>query len=199
MSSAVAENQRGQGLRSLTSLVFSSTTGRTIGVALALVCIGAASACERAPGLRRYREVVYVHPSALDSLDVGCSSLPDTLVEPSLAMFDDHDFPDARLVLHNGCRASIGFVAGAHIQRTYRVQVPAGKTLIIRARGEYAGVTTAFDYPATADSSGSNVGRLRIDSLVATQDREVAVRVMLVPKLREEPRTSRVLLSLVVR
>lgn len=139
-----------------------------------------------------------MHPSALDSLDVGCSSLPDTLVEPSLAVFDDHDFPDARLVLRDGCRASIGFVAGAHIQRTYRVQVPAGKTLIIRARGEFAGVTTAFDFPATPDSSASNVGRTRTDSIVADRQRDIAVRVMLVPKLREEPRTSRVLLSLVV-
>jgi hypothetical protein len=114
-------------------------------------------------------------------------------------MLDDHDFPDARVVLLDGCRASIGFVGGAHIQRTYRVQVPARRTLVIRARGEYAGVTTAFDFPATADSTGSNVARTRADSLVATQDREVAVRIMLVPKLREEPRTSRVLLSLLVR
>lgn len=129
-----------------------------------------------------------------------CAQLPDTMAEVATAIVDKGDIPDARIVLDPACsRGSLGYIANAHIQRTYRVKVPAGRTLIARARGEFAGVTMAFDYPATADTSGSNVGRLRIDSLVATQDREVAVRVMLVPKLREEPRTSRVLLSLVVR
>jgi len=168
-------------------------------VAFALVSLGSMLACERAPVARRYREIAYEHPVALDSLDPGCAGLPDTLVEPALAMLDDHDFPDARVVLLDGCRASIGFVGGAYIQRTYRVLVPAGKTLLIRARGEHAGVTTAFDFPATADSTGSNVGRTRTDSIVADRQRDIAVRVMLVPKLREEPRSSRVLLSLVVR
>jgi len=183
--SAHAE-QRGRGLRSPTALVF----------ALLLV-VGCKE--ERRPVVNDTRREVRLLTQAQDS-STSCTQLPDTLAEVATAIIDKGDIPDARVVLDPACsRGSLGYVANALIQRTYRVKVPAGRTLVARARGEFAGVTMAFDYPATADASGANVGRLRVDSIVATQDREIAVRVMLVPKLREEPRTSRVLLSFVVR
>lgn len=178
---------RGRGLRSPTALVF------------ALILVVGACKEDRRPIVNDSRREVRLVTQAQDS-STSCAQMPDTLAEVATAIIDKGDIPDARVVLDPACaRGSIGYIANAHIQRTYRVQVPAGRTLVARARGEFAGVTMAFDYPATADSSGANVGRLRVDSIVATQDREIAVRVMLVPKLREEPRSSRVLLSLVVR
>ncbi|MFN0099277.1 MAG: hypothetical protein ACKVS7_11415, partial [Gemmatimonadaceae bacterium] len=176
-----------RGLRSPTALVFT------------LLMVVAACAEERRPVVNNTRREVRLVTQVQDS-STACTQLPDTLAEVRTAIIDKGDIPDARVVLDPACpRGSIGYTANSHIQRTYRVQVPAGRTLVARARGEFAGVTMAFDYPATADTSGANVGRVRVDSILATQDREIAVRVMLVPKLRVEPRTSRVLLTLLVR
>lgn len=187
MGITASAEPRGRGLRSPTALVF------------ALLMVLAACEEKRRPVVNDSRREVRLVTQVQDS-STACTQLPDTLAEIGTAILDQGDIPDARVILDPACpRGSIGYIANAHIQRTYRVRVPAGRTLIARARGEYAGVTMAFDYPATADTSGANVGRLRVDSLVATQDREIAVRVMLVPKLREEPRASRVILSLLVR
>jgi hypothetical protein len=134
-----------------------------------------------------------------DSLERPCAALPDTLVEIRAATIDRGDFPEARIRLAPECAvASVGFVGLARIPRAYHVQVPAGRTLVARARGEDAGVVLHFDELPQPDTTGA-VSRTAVDSLHVDRAREVAVRVMLVPQLRTEPRQSRVLLSVVVR
>lgn len=130
----------------------------------------------------------------------SCAVLPDTMVELLQAVEDRNDFPDTRLELNPACqRATVVMMAGARLQRTYRVRVKAGQTLVARARGEHASVALAFDYPATPKPDSSNLGRTVVDSLNADADREVAVRVMLVPHVKNEPRESRVLLTVLAR
>ncbi len=190
MSHTASAEPRGRGLRSPTALV--------LALLLPLLLVGA---CDRgakpAPNDTR-RELRLVTQSG-DS-GAACRTLPDTLAEIAMAVVDRGDIPDARLTLDPACaRGTVGYTANAHIQRTYRVRVPEGRTLVARARGEFADVTMAFDFPATADSAGTNVGRMRVDSIRVDETREVAVRVMLIPKLRVDPRTSRVLLTVLVR
>ena len=96
-------------------------------------------------------------------------------------------------------RGTVGFSALARVQRTYRIRVPAGRTLVVRARGEEAGLAIAFDGAVEPDTARTNVGRTRIDSLSVGETREVAVRVMLVPLVKKEPRISRVLVTFVLR
>ncbi len=113
---------------------------------------------------------------------------------------DENDIPDTRIVLADACPRTTVLIQGrARIQRTYRVRVKAGHTLVARVRGEFAPVALAFDYPALPNADSSNFGRYIVDSVKVNADRDVAVRVMLIPKLRADPRESRVLLTVLVR
>jgi len=153
-------------------------------------------ACGRAPAEDSRRELVLRQSPLKTASD--CAALPDTLVEAEIATIDFADFPDARVRLDKACpSATIMFRAVARAAHTYRVHVPKGRTLVARARGESAGVTFAFDFPPSTDSN--KVARTVTDSIVPEAAREVAVRVMLAPQLRDEARASRVLLSLIVR
>jgi hypothetical protein len=130
----------------------------------------------------------------------SCAVLPDTMVELLSARRDQNDLPITRIELDANCpRATVLMTAGARIQRSYRVTVPAGRWLVARARAEDAPVTIAFDYPAAVRGDGRELTRVALDSIRITDTRDVTVRVMLVPRVKEDPRGSRVLLTVLVR
>jgi hypothetical protein len=91
------------------------------------------------------------------------------------------------------------FSAGARIQRTYRVPMRAGQTLVARARGESGPVVLTFDYPAAIARDSSNYGDSVVDSIRVAEDRDVSVRVMLIPRAKDDARASRVLLTVLAR
>lgn len=129
-----------------------------------------------------------------------CGALPDTTAELLAARPDENDLPVTRILLEAACpRASVLFIAGARIPRTYRVHAKAGQTLVVRARGESGPVVLNFDFPAAIAAGGANYGATVVDSLRVTADRDVAIRVMLIPRARDDARTSRVLLTVLAR
>jgi hypothetical protein len=130
----------------------------------------------------------------------ACTTLPDTAGEWAGAQPDRNDLPVTQLVLTPECpRVTVAFRGGPYIERTYKVNVPAGRTLVARARSDSSDVALAFDFPTAPKADRSDLGLLRVDSLTVSETREVAVRVRLTPKLREQPQTARVLLTVLVR
>ena len=193
MNLRLLAGRRGRGFTSPASSAWvrGAVLVRTSALALVLTL-----ACGSPPAEDSRRELVLRQSPLRAATD--CTVLPDTLVEAEIATIDFADFPDARVRLDKACpSATIMFRAVARAAHTYRVHVPKGRTLVARARGESAGVTFAFDFPPSTDSN--TVARTVTDSIVAEAAREVAVRVMLAPQLRDEARASRVLLSLIVR
>jgi hypothetical protein len=129
-----------------------------------------------------------------------CGALPDTAVELLSARRDQNDLPLTRVILDADCpRATVLFSAGARIQRTYRVPMRAGQTLVARARGESGPVVLTFDYPAAIARDSSNYGDSVVDSIRVAEDRDVSVRVMLIPRAKDDARASRVLLTVLAR
>ena len=57
----------------------------------------------------------------------------------------------------------------------------------------------AFDVPPVPDTGNARRPRTVTDSVTLDRGREIAIRVMLSPRLRDEPGDSRVLLSVFVR
>ncbi len=130
----------------------------------------------------------------------SCSTLPDTASEWGIAQQDRNDLPVTILQLPAACpRVTVKYLGAPQIERTYRVVVPAGYTLIARARGDSSSVTIAFDFPTDPKSDRSNVARSVEDSLRVDETRTVAVRVRLVPLIRVEPPTARVVLTVLAR
>lgn len=122
--------------------------------------------------------------------------LPDSAREPELAVPDIRDIPDAPLTLDGACpAATLGTLGLARIERNFRVRVPAGHTLHARARASIGGIVLSVDLPAVPDSARRNVAPVRRDSVVATIDREVILRVLYAPVLRKEPDRAFVTLS----
>lgn len=129
-----------------------------------------------------------------------CAQLPDTTLELLEARPDQNDLPLTRVVLDEACpKATVLFTAGARIPRTYRVPMKAGQTLVARARGEAGPVALTFDYPAGINADSTNFGFSVVDSIRVTEDRDVSVRVALIPRAREAARESRVLLTVLAR
>lgn len=134
------------------------------------------------------------------SVDAQCLVLPDTSGEFDAAQVDRNDFPLTQLLLDATCpRLTVLGTVGVRLERSYRLTVDAGTTLTVRARGEDAPVTIAFDVPATPRDDRSNVASTVVDSLLVTERREVTIRVMPVPPPRAQLLASRVLLSVVAR
>lgn len=158
---------------------------------MALGCDGGANSAERADNSVR---------TVVSSAASACTSLPDTAGEWPGAQRDRNDLPVTQLVLPASCpRISVEFLAGPFIERSYRVRVPAGHTLVARARSDSADLALAIDFPTQPKPDRSNLGLLRVDSLTVTEAREVTVRVALTPKMRAQPTNSRVLLTVLVR
>jgi len=129
--------------------------------------------------------------------------LPDTLDEPDRAVPDLREIPDSPVILSDACPSvTLGTKGLARLERSLRVPMLAGQTLVARARGADVGVVLAFDEPAKADSGRANVRRMVTDSITVTEDREVLVRLTIVPRITRrpelnEPNESFVTLSLV--
>jgi hypothetical protein len=148
---------------------------------------------ERAPNEKR---TITTNPDARTG--GACHVLPDTIAEFAAAVPDANDLPVTRLVLDPACpRVTVLFDAGARIERAYHLTVDSGHTVIARARGESAPVALAFDRPVTARTDTSDTSRQALDSLVVSQTRRVVIRVMLTPRMKVDPRESRVLLTVV--
>jgi hypothetical protein len=129
-----------------------------------------------------------------------CTALPDTASEWASAQQDRNDLPVTVLILPAACpRVTIAYLGGPQIERTYRLNVPANYTLVARARGDSSSVTIAIDFPTEPKPDRSNVALMVQDSIRVAESRTVAVRVRLVPKIRVEPPTSRVLLTVLAR
>lgn len=164
-------------------------------VAAALILLGAASCGDPAqtPADNSVRTVV-------GAVSDGCLLLPDTALVRGLAQQDYNDLPVTRIILPATCpTATITFVGGPYVERTYKVVVPAGRMLVARAVGDSASVAIAIDFPTEPRADRSNVGRVMVDSLAISETREVSIRVRLVPKIREEPPASRVYLTVLAR
>lgn len=133
-------------------------------------------------------------------LDGSCQELPDTLSEIQGAQFDRNDLPDTRLVLDPKCpRVTVLYQAGSRIPRAFRVSVPAGNSVVVRARSEFGGVAMGMNGPADPYADYSNVGRMRLDSVRTDKAQDMVIRVTYAPRLRTDPRQSRVLLTVLAR
>lgn len=168
---------------------------------LSLVCaalvIGCARETQEAPPNDRRTIVAEAGTGADVAL---CATLPDTAVELLSARPDENDLPLTRIALDAACpRATVLFTAGARIQRTYRVSMKAGQLLVVRARAEAGPVAVNFDYPAAIKPDSSNFGFSVTDSLRVTEDRDVSIRIALIPRAKEAARASRVLLTVLAR
>lgn len=180
---------RGRGVRSPAARYFLPLV-----LAAAFACGGETR--EEAPNAAR--TIVAEAGNAADA--AACAAFPDTAVELLAARQDQNDLPLTRIVLDAACpRATVWFNAGARIQRTYRVPVRAGQTLLARARGESGPVVLTFDYPAAIAPDSANYGMSVVDSIRVDADREVSVRVMLIPRAKDDARASRVLLTVLAR
>jgi hypothetical protein len=141
-------------------------------------------------------------PAAASAGTAIPSVLPDTMAEPDRAVPDLREIPDSPVILTDACPSvTLGTKGLARLERSLRVPMLAGQTLVARARSGTVGVVLAFDKPAQADSGRANVRRVVTDSITVTEDREVLVRVTIVPKLTKklelnEPNEAFVLLSL---
>lgn len=125
---------------------------------------------------------------------------PDTLIEADRAVPDLHRLPESRIVLDDACPiATIGTQAVPRIDRILRVDVPAGRTLHVRARGSSHGLVMAIDAPATPDSARSLVRWTVQDSVRVAEARTVSVRLRTVPKARDTARSSFVLVTVLLR
>ena len=166
---------------------------------LALALVGCAR--EREESVPNDKRTIVADAGPATASDAArCLTLPDTAVELLAARPDQNDLPLTQIVLDEACpQATVLFTAGARIQRTYRVRVKAGQLLVARARGESGPIAMAFDYPATIRPDSSNFGMSVIDSLRVTDERDVSVRLALIPRLREDARASRVVLTVLVR
>lgn len=146
---------------------------------------------------------------ALDSLAVTAgvpvdSSLatlpgawPDSVAEPDRAVPDLHRLPESRVTLDAACPvATVGTQALPRVDRIFRVAVPAGRTLFVRARGSVHDLLVTLDAPATPDSARTRLRRVAIDSVRVDASRIVAVRVRTVPKARDQRASSFVLVTL---
>jgi len=126
--------------------------------------------------------------------------MPDTLTEIQGAQFDRNDLPDTRLQLDPACpRITVLYDGAGRIPRAFRVRVQAGHTLVARARSEFGGVALGIDAAAEPDASFANVSSPRVDSVHADEARDVVIRVTYAPRLRTDPRQSRVLLTVLAR
>jgi hypothetical protein len=135
-----------------------------------------------------------------DSLDARCAQLPDTMTEFSGAVLDSSTLPFGRLAIAPPCpRATVGYIAFANVERTYRFVAPANSWVVARARGAQTDLTLSIDSPLLSPVDSTRIGRLVADSVLLDRDREVIVRLMLVPRTKTAPRESAVLLSVVVR
>lgn len=138
--------------------------------------------------------------SGADSVDARCGQLPDTLTEFEGATLDSSTLPFGRLAIAPPCpRATVGYIAFANVERTYRFVAPANSWVVARARGAVADLTLAIDNPLLSPVDSTRIARAVTDSAYLDRDREVIVRVMLVPRVKTAPRESPVLLSVVVR
>jgi hypothetical protein len=123
-------------------------------------------------------------------------ALPDSLREPELAVPDIRELPDAPLLLDGACpAATLGTLGIARIERIFRARIPAGHTLHARARASIGGLVLSVDYPAVPDSARRNVKPVHELSVVATEDRDVTLRVLFAPVLRKEPNQAFVTMS----
>ncbi len=180
---------RGRGLQSSAARFF-----------LPLAAVILAVACGVEDGNKADNSVRSIVATADSTTAANCATLPDTIAELAGAKPDRNDLPDTQILLDPACpRASVLVMMAARLPRTYRVQVKKGQMLVARARGELAPVVLSFDYPALPRPDSSNVGRTVVDSIKADADREVAVRVMLNPRIRVDPSQSQVLLTVLVR
>lgn len=172
-----------------------SSASRYVRASVALFVLGLA-ACGDAAQTRADNSVRTVVGRSGDA----CTLLPDTSAVRGIAQQDFNDIPVTRLVLPAACpTATVTFIGGPYVERSYKVVVPAGQTLVARALGDSASVAIAIDFPTEPRADRSNVGRVMMDSLAITETREVSVRVRLVPKIREEPPASRVYLTVLAR
>lgn len=138
--------------------------------------------------------------SSTDSVDARCGQLPDTLSEFQGATLDSSTLPFGRLAIAPPCpRATVGYVAFANVERTYRFIAPANSWVVARARGAVADLTLDIDDPLLSPVDSTKIARVITDSTFVDRDREVIIRVMLVPRVKTAPRESPVLLSVVVR
>jgi len=138
--------------------------------------------------------------SGADRVDGQCAQLPDTLSEFAGASLDSSTLPFGRLAIAPPCpRATVGFIAFANVERTYRFVVPANSWVVARARGAHAELALAIDTPLLSPVDSARIARVVADSAFIDRDREVIVRLMLVPRTKTAPRESAVLLSVVVR
>lgn len=162
-----------------------------------LLAIGCARETQDAPPNDR-RTIVAEAGAGSDA--ALCSTLPDTAVELLSARPDENDLPLTRIELDAACpRATVLFTAGARIQRTYRVSVKAGQLLVVRARAEAGPIAMNFEYPAAIKPDSSNFGYAVVDSVRVTEDRDVSIRIALIPRAKEAARASRVLLTVLAR
>ncbi len=130
----------------------------------------------------------------------SCGALPDSAAEALNAVVERNDIPDTRISLKSECPvATVALDAAARIQRTYRVRVDSGQTLIARIRGFDAPFALAFDVPARVRPDSSNLGRVVVDSIRVNVTRDVLVRVTLTPKIKEDPRVSAAYLTVLAR
>lgn len=165
--------------------------GRTSPASWALLLALLGSACER--------EAVKPPPRIIDSpiaLGESCTALPDTLTEIQNAQQDLNDLPDTRLRLDPACpRVTVLYDAGGRIPRAFRFRVEAGHVAVVRARAEFGGVVLGIDAPSEPRQDFSNVAGIRVDSVRVSDARDVVVRVTYAPRLRTDPRQSRVLVT----
>lgn len=163
--------------------------------ALLPVAVSVLAACgsDGAPADNSVRTVV-------GSASLGCTLLPDTAAARASAQPDRNDLPVTQLVLPEECKTiTVAYLGRPYVERSYKVVVPAGHTLVARAHGDSTSVAIAIDFPTAPKPDRSNVARVVMDSLAIDAAREVSVRVQLVPKIREEPPLSRVFLTVLAR
>lgn len=151
-------------------------------------------------------------PAALAALDSAALSIavpsptlsspmpgawPDSTEEPDRAVPDLHRLPESRVVLDTACPiATLGTQALPRVDRIFRVEVPAGRTLFVRARGSVHGLVLAIDAPATPDSARTKVRMVAVDSVRVDEARSVAVRLRTVPAARDRESSSFVIVTM---
>lgn len=190
MSRSYLLDTRGRGLSSPAARYF-----------LPLACVALVAGCAREAQDTPPNDQRTIVAEAGRAPDAAlCATLPDTALELLEARPDQNDLPLTRVVLDEACpKATVLFTAGARIPRTYRVPMKAGRTLVARVRGENGPVALTFDFPAAINPDSTNFGYTVTDSIRVTEDREVSVRVALIPRAREAARESRVLLTVLAR
>jgi hypothetical protein len=125
------------------------------------------------------------------------STWPDSIGEPDRAVPDLHRLPESRVVLDAACPvATVGTQALPRVDRIFRVDVPAGRTLHVRARGSVHGLVLALDAAATPDSARTKVQMVVQDSIRVAEPRTVAVRLRTVPLARDRAASSFVVVTL---